>query len=306
MVGNLLQCEQLGAAQADATLTIARTDAQRLHDAAKGIESLAHLGGWRCRRGPRAPGHEDRGGHSRIKSDGSAAVRAGRRRGSVAWPVLAIVVDGCLAATPARAAFQPGPVHCVMAGHSPHGEYLHILHTRHDEAPAARYFIHVDRDEIIRVLRAFEASGLDYPLIGATARSWRALPATKSRWPSPWPSEQVLILRAGMRWIPGTGGRCVESLNVIHQPDPVRCVVLNTTDSSPCRVPRVASGLPGVSVMARDLDPECMVAGAGGVRRPYLSPPRSIMAGAGPPPPRARGCARLDLHVFRLRHVHRR
>ena len=36
-------------------------------------------------------------------------------------------------------------------------------------APPTRYPSRVDRDEIIRVLRAFEAAGLEYVLIGATA-----------------------------------------------------------------------------------------------------------------------------------------
>jgi Nucleotidyl transferase AbiEii toxin, Type IV TA system len=44
--------------------------------------------------------------------------------------------------------------------------------TRH---PPPRYPSHVDRDEIIRVLRAFEASGLDYVLIGATAMGFHGL-----------------------------------------------------------------------------------------------------------------------------------
>jgi len=37
------------------------------------------------------------------------------------------------------------------------------------------YAINVDRDEIIRVLRAFEAAGLDYVLIGATAMGLHGL-----------------------------------------------------------------------------------------------------------------------------------
>src|ERR1043165_72277 len=38
-----------------------------------------------------------------------------------------------------------------------------------DERSMTRYPSCVDRDEIIRVLRAFEAAGLEYVLIGATA-----------------------------------------------------------------------------------------------------------------------------------------
>ena len=37
------------------------------------------------------------------------------------------------------------------------------------------YPSHVDRDEIIRVLRAFEAAGLEYVLIGATAMGFHGL-----------------------------------------------------------------------------------------------------------------------------------
>ena len=38
-----------------------------------------------------------------------------------------------------------------------------------------RYSTRVDRDEILRVLRAFEASGLEYVLIGATAMGLHGL-----------------------------------------------------------------------------------------------------------------------------------
>ncbi len=40
---------------------------------------------------------------------------------------------------------------------------------------ATRYSSRVDRDEIIRVLRAFEAVGLEYVLIGATAMGFHGL-----------------------------------------------------------------------------------------------------------------------------------
>ena len=39
--------------------------------------------------------------------------------------------------------------------------------------PATRYPSRVDRDEIIRVLRAFDAAELEYVLIGATAMGFR-------------------------------------------------------------------------------------------------------------------------------------
>lgn len=42
-------------------------------------------------------------------------------------------------------------------------------------APETRYPNGVDRDEIIRVLRAFEAAGLEYVLIGATAMGFHGL-----------------------------------------------------------------------------------------------------------------------------------
>lgn len=38
-----------------------------------------------------------------------------------------------------------------------------------------RYSSRVDRDEIIRVLRAFEVAGLEYVLIGATAMGFHGL-----------------------------------------------------------------------------------------------------------------------------------
>ena len=38
-----------------------------------------------------------------------------------------------------------------------------------------RYSVDVDRDEIIRVFRTFEAAGLEYVLIGAAAAALRAL-----------------------------------------------------------------------------------------------------------------------------------
>lgn len=41
--------------------------------------------------------------------------------------------------------------------------------------PATRYPNRVDRDEIIRVLRAFETVGLEYVLIGATAMGFHGL-----------------------------------------------------------------------------------------------------------------------------------
>src|SRR5579864_5463705 len=39
----------------------------------------------------------------------------------------------------------------------------------------ARYSGSVDRDELVRVLRAFEAAGLEYVLIGATAMGFHGL-----------------------------------------------------------------------------------------------------------------------------------
>ncbi len=42
-------------------------------------------------------------------------------------------------------------------------------------APPTRYPSHVDRDEIMRVLRAFEAAGLEYVLIGAAAMGFHGL-----------------------------------------------------------------------------------------------------------------------------------
>lgn len=44
-----------------------------------------------------------------------------------------------------------------------------------DAAAAGRYAYGVDRDEILRVLRAFEESGLDYVLIGATAMGFHGV-----------------------------------------------------------------------------------------------------------------------------------
>lgn len=41
--------------------------------------------------------------------------------------------------------------------------------------PATRYPNRVDRDEIIRVLRAFESAGLEYVLIGATAMGFHGI-----------------------------------------------------------------------------------------------------------------------------------
>ena len=40
---------------------------------------------------------------------------------------------------------------------------------------AARYSTRVDRDELVRVLRAFESAGVDYVLIGATAMGFHGL-----------------------------------------------------------------------------------------------------------------------------------
>ena len=42
-------------------------------------------------------------------------------------------------------------------------------------APATGYATHMDRDEIMRVLRAFEAAGLEYVLIGAAAMGFHGL-----------------------------------------------------------------------------------------------------------------------------------
>lgn len=42
-------------------------------------------------------------------------------------------------------------------------------------APARGYACRVDRDEILRVLRAFEESGLEYVLIGATAMGFHGV-----------------------------------------------------------------------------------------------------------------------------------
>ena len=47
--------------------------------------------------------------------------------------------------------------------------------TRGSVPPERRYPSLVDRDEIVRVLRAFEASGLEYVLIGATAMGFHGL-----------------------------------------------------------------------------------------------------------------------------------
>lgn len=44
-----------------------------------------------------------------------------------------------------------------------------------DARNATRYPIRVDRDEIIRVLRAFETAGLEYVLIGAAAMGFHGL-----------------------------------------------------------------------------------------------------------------------------------
>jgi hypothetical protein len=44
-----------------------------------------------------------------------------------------------------------------------------------DTHPPTRYSSRVDRDEVIRVLRAFEASGLEYVLIGAAAMAFHGL-----------------------------------------------------------------------------------------------------------------------------------
>ena len=44
-----------------------------------------------------------------------------------------------------------------------------------DARSARRYPCGVDRDEILRVLRAFEASGLEYVLIGATAMGFHGV-----------------------------------------------------------------------------------------------------------------------------------
>jgi len=44
-----------------------------------------------------------------------------------------------------------------------------------DRLPPTRYPTRVDSDEILRVLRAFEASGLEYVLIGATAMGFHGL-----------------------------------------------------------------------------------------------------------------------------------
>ena len=44
-----------------------------------------------------------------------------------------------------------------------------------DANPATRYPSGVDRDEVIRVLKAFEAAGLEYVLIGATAMGFHGL-----------------------------------------------------------------------------------------------------------------------------------
>lgn len=44
-----------------------------------------------------------------------------------------------------------------------------------DTRGSTRYPDRVDRDEIIRVLRAFEASGLEYVLIGAGAMGFHGL-----------------------------------------------------------------------------------------------------------------------------------
>ena len=41
--------------------------------------------------------------------------------------------------------------------------------------PTTRYSFHVDRDEIIRVLRTFESAGLEYVLIGAAAMAFHGL-----------------------------------------------------------------------------------------------------------------------------------
>src|SRR5215208_7082563 len=45
-------------------------------------------------------------------------------------------------------------------------------------APLSRYANHMDRDEVMRVLRAFEAAGLEYVLIGAAAMGFHGLVRT--------------------------------------------------------------------------------------------------------------------------------
>ena len=37
--------------------------------------------------------------------------------------------------------------------------------------PTTRYAVYMDRDEIVRVLRTFEAAGLEYVLIGAAQKA---------------------------------------------------------------------------------------------------------------------------------------
>ena len=54
-------------------------------------------------------------------------------------------------------------------------EARHARPRHGDTRPATRYPTRVDRDEIIRVLRAFEASGLEYVLIGAAAMGFHGL-----------------------------------------------------------------------------------------------------------------------------------
>jgi hypothetical protein len=50
-----------------------------------------------------------------------------------------------------------------------------LVHYKMTSAPLTRYSNRVDRDEIIRVLRAFEAVGLEYVLVGATAMGFQGV-----------------------------------------------------------------------------------------------------------------------------------
>jgi hypothetical protein len=51
----------------------------------------------------------------------------------------------------------------------------HAPPVRRDVGPPGRYPYRVDRDEILRVFRAFEAVGLEYVLIGATAMGFHGV-----------------------------------------------------------------------------------------------------------------------------------
>src|SRR4030095_13718508 len=64
---------------------------------------------------------------------------------------------------------------CSLHGPGHVGPRLLIGRLDRDAPSARRYACRVDRDEILRVLRAFEESGLEYVLIGATAMGFHGV-----------------------------------------------------------------------------------------------------------------------------------